>query len=105
MRKVFTSILISLFLLFILEMLICCSTESNNPINYLGQKPPGMTAEIFAEGIISTPGMEHSAPAFSPDGKTLLWSIIEMPSWRTTIREMNYENGKWSLPHLLLTAP
>ena len=68
-------------------------------IDYLGQRPPKDTAELFAKGIISTNSFEHSAPVFSPDGKTVLWSIMKMPSYHTIILEMNYENGKWSSPH------
>ena len=33
---------------------------------YFGQKPPGLTPEIFAPGIISINGKNHS-PSFSPD--------------------------------------
>lgn len=36
---------------------------------YLGQKPPGVSPEIFAPGIISIDIMNHSTPVFSPDGK------------------------------------
>lgn len=68
-------------------------------IDYFGQLAPREKAEIFAKGIISTTSFEHSAPAFSPDGKTVLWSIMKMPSYHTLIMEMNYENGKWSSPH------
>ena len=34
---------------------------------YLGQKPPGMTPEIFAPGVISTGYHEVGGPAFTPD--------------------------------------
>jgi hypothetical protein len=36
---------------------------------YLGQKPPGMTPEIFAPGIVSSPGATEYGIAFTPDGK------------------------------------
>jgi hypothetical protein len=36
---------------------------------YLGQKPPGMTPEIFAPGIVSTDGTPEFSGTFSPDGK------------------------------------
>jgi len=36
---------------------------------YLGQKPPGMTPEIFAPGIISTEGSSEFCANFSPDGR------------------------------------
>jgi len=49
---------------------------------YLGQTPPGMTPEIFAPGIISTVFHEHSFPAFSPDGKEILWTRGFRSSYR-----------------------
>lgn len=36
---------------------------------YLGQKPPGMTPEIFAPGIVSTADNREFSGTFSPDGK------------------------------------
>ena len=48
-----------------------CANNSDFPVlkgPYLGQKPPGMTPEVFAPGIISTEHKEHSTLAFSPDG-------------------------------------
>lgn len=36
---------------------------------YLGQKPPGMTPEIFAPGIISSVNDREFSGTFSPDGK------------------------------------
>lgn len=37
---------------------------------YLGQKPPGMTPEIFAPGIISTEKFREFSGTFTPDGHT-----------------------------------
>lgn len=69
----------------------------NKKIDYLGQKPPGMNAELFAPGLISTDSLEHSTPAFSPDGNQVLWTLIYRgkPSF---ILEMKKENGAWSKP-------
>lgn len=39
---------------------------------YLGQTPPGMTPEVFAPGVISTPGWEYGV-VFAPDMKELYW--------------------------------
>lgn len=36
---------------------------------YLGQKPPGLTPEVFAPGIISTVDFREFSGAFTPDGK------------------------------------
>jgi Tol biopolymer transport system component len=68
-------------------------------IDYLGQKPPSGEARLFAAGIISTDAFEHSSPAFSPDGQTVLWAIMELPSYKASILEMDFENGKWSQPY------
>jgi Tol biopolymer transport system component len=67
---------------------------------YFNQKPPGMVAEIFAPGLISTASLEHASPVFSPDGKTVLWSVMKMPSYQIVLMEMKFENGRWSQAHL-----
>jgi hypothetical protein len=64
---------------------------------YLGQKPPGMTPEIFAPGIVSSNGiLKHSPLAVSPDGGEVFWSIANP----LTIYTMRLENGRWTIPEL-----
>jgi len=41
---------------------------------YLGQKPPGMTPEIFAPGIVSSSGAMEYGIAFTPDGKEVYFN-------------------------------
>ncbi len=65
---------------------------------YLGQKPPGKEAVIFAKDIISTQSYEHSAPAFSLDRKTILWTVLEMNK-PARLLEMTMKGGIWSQPH------
>jgi Tol biopolymer transport system component len=61
---------------------------------YLGQKPPGITPEIFAPGIIST-GLDELSPAFSPDGKTFVFSV-QMPGHvHHTILFTKMSNNQW----------
>lgn len=51
-------------------VLTCCTTEEAHlevPGPYLGEKPPGMTPEIFAQGTISTDQNEGSS-VFNTDG-------------------------------------
>ncbi len=44
---------------------------------YLGQKPPGISPEIFASGIISNAGYRlHGSPSFSLDGTEVYWTVI-----------------------------
>src|SRR5687768_9274489 len=62
----------------IATLLNCAGKKENTlHINYLGQPPPGMEAKLFAPGLISTNRYEHSAPAFSPDGGVVLWTVVD----------------------------
>ena len=81
----------------IVMFMISCTPKPPIPIDYLGQKPPGMVAELFAPGIISTPLYEHCAPAFAPDGSTVLWTVVDS-QYRSHMMEMKFEDGQWSKP-------
>ena len=53
-----------------------CTQQDDSSVlkgRYLGQKPPGLVPEIFAEGIVSTSKDEINA-VFSPDGKEFYFS-------------------------------
>lgn len=67
---------------------------------YLGQKPPGMTPELFAPGIVSTGHHEHSAPAFSADGGQVYWSVFFYYRQPQVILYSKNVNGKWSRPEV-----
>ncbi len=82
----------------VLSVLVLSCAQKKAGINYLGQDPPGVTAELFSPRLISTDSMEHSSPAFSPDGKVVLWTVLNR-SYRASMMEMNFEDGKWSAPH------
>ena len=60
---------------------------------YLGQKPPGMTPELFAPGIIST-GMNDRDIAISPDLNEIYYSVLEGPHY--TIVCMKRDKGRWT---------
>lgn len=67
---------------------------------YLGQKPPGMTPEIFAPGVISKESSQEFAGTFAPDGKAFYFTrrpeyddFQAQRIWFT--REIN---GKWTEP-------
>lgn len=77
--------------------LLDCGTKIEPSIDYLGQKPPGAVAELFAPDLISTRAIEHSAPAFSPDGTRVLWTVLDS-TYHAFLLEMIYENGTWSNP-------
>lgn len=64
--------------------------------DYLGQQPPGDTAELFAPGIIST-CKEHSAAMFTPDGTELVIGRM----FPAAIHIMRQIEGQWSEPEVL----
>ncbi len=74
-----------------------CTSNEEVSINYLDQEPPGMEAKTFAPGIVSSGLSEHSSPAFSKDGKLVLWTVMDS-DYHGYLLEMKYENGKWSQP-------
>lgn len=68
--------------------------------SYLGQKPPGMTPELFAPGIITTEYHEHSSPAFSKEGKEVYWSVFINFWGPQVILYMQQKNGIWAEPEV-----
>jgi hypothetical protein len=69
---------------------------------YLGQKPPGEKAELFAPGIISSIWGLHSTAVFAPDGNEVLWApMVEFPGEtysRGGLLSMKRVNGRWTAP-------
>lgn len=81
-------------------ILFACATQDESPAPegpYLGQKPPGMTAEIFAPDIVSTEHGEFCS-VFSPDGDEFYWSLSGSPY--PAIVEMHQNNGRWTEPEI-----
>ena len=63
---------------------------------YLGQKPPGMTPEIFAPGVISKGYFERSV-VFSPSYDELFFELRCL-GFTTVLMHMKQHNGEWSDP-------
>ena len=87
---------ISLFIL----LFTFCQKEGIFPVlkgAYLGQKPPGMTPEIFAPGIIST-GYHDGCITFSPDGRELFYHFGGLG--RMAILCMKQEDKRWTAPQV-----
>jgi len=93
-----------------LTFLTCClaqektKNKSDFPVlegPYLGQKPPGLTPEVFAPGVISTGDLEHSSPSFTPDGKTVVWAAYSRPYKYMVIKTMNIRDGRWTAPRVV----
>jgi hypothetical protein len=84
-----------IFLLLLADF--CLAAQPERSINYLNQKSPGQVARIFAPGLVSTGLSEHSAPAFSPDGSIVIWTVMDK-NYRGYLMEMEYRDGSWSKP-------
>jgi ankyrin repeat protein len=70
--------------------------------DYMGQKPPGETPELFAPGIVSSIWGLHSSAAFSPDGNIAMWApMITIPGQLYStggILMSERKNGRWTAP-------
>ena len=64
---------------------------------YLGQVPPGDTAELFAPGIVST-GMYTRDIAMLPDGSEIYFGVLL--GRFNTILETHQVNGRWTKPEV-----
>jgi len=80
-----------------------CTRTDDFPVlkgPYLGQKPPGMTPEIFVSGIISTENSAEYGGHFSPDGKEFFFTRYSLGKqgklWMTKL-----ENDNWTLPRVV----
>jgi len=65
---------------------------------YLGQRPPGKTAEPFAKAIIATKDFFHGSVVFTPDGNEAYWAVMETGMH---IKGSKRVNGVWTKPELL----
>ena len=65
---------------------------------YLGQKPPGKTAEIFAPGFIST-GHDERIACFSQDGRELYFMLYGSPIG--VLLYTKEKEGVWTKPTVM----
>ena len=87
-------------MLLIIFFISHCTQQKDTPKltgPYLGQEPPGMTAEVFAPGIVST-GHGEFCSVFSPDGNEFYWSLTGAPY--PVIVVMRQDNGQWTEPEI-----
>jgi ankyrin repeat protein len=70
--------------------------------DYMGQKVPGETPELFAPGIVSSIWGLHSAAAFSPDENIVMWApMITIPGQLYStggILMSERKNKRWTTP-------
>jgi ankyrin repeat protein/glyoxylase-like metal-dependent hydrolase (beta-lactamase superfamily II) len=64
---------------------------------YLGQKAPGLKAELFAPGIVSSAEAMEFAVTFTPDGKEMYFTRRKNPA-PNTIFVCRWEKDGWTAP-------
>lgn len=92
--------IISSFLLLFLTFLPHCRQKTGFPVlsgAYLGQSPPGLEAELFAPGVVST-GLYERDLTISPDGKEIYYGLIL--GGQVTIMVSRVEHGTWTEPEV-----
>ena len=68
---------------------------------YLGQKPPGMTPEIFAPGIVSVDEYSEFVCMFTPDGKECIFDRYGDDEYQKgAVFITRIKNGKWTKPEI-----
>ena len=67
---------------------------------YLGQTPPGNTPIRFstAEFLSNSSWGWHGAPEFSPDGKEMFFTVMELVNPTMKIYYSNQVEGRWTKP-------
>ena len=93
-------ILKSFLLLAAVTLIHAQQTDSSKDVGvYLGQKPPGMTPELFLFDYMPSGYKLHSAPVFTPDGKEVYFSAMDFSiQYSEKIFVMKLIDGSWSPP-------
>ena len=83
-------------------MCISCTQSEKNIFEikdaYFGQKPPGLSPDIFAPGILSHPDRLESKVVFSHDGSECYFGVVEIKDNRASnkIYYTQYVNNRWT---------
>ena len=94
-----------LILMISMALLIRCQEKDTDfPVlkgPYLGQKPPGMTPEVFAPGVLNTEKMGAFCSVFSPDGDEFHFVYYERANDTTGgLAWMRRVNNTWTEPEM-----
>ncbi len=91
--------LFSLFFLAFLSLAIAGQDliTPNPDLSYMGQKPPGLTPELFAPDVIATGYYERDI-TISPQGTEIFYGILT--DRHVTILYTKLADGKWTEPEI-----
>ena len=88
-------------MVFVAVVFTACAPSEEFPVltgEYLGQTPPGTTAELFAPGIVST-GMYTRDVAMMPDGSEIYFGVAF--GGFSVIVGTRLEDGRWTEPEVV----
>jgi hypothetical protein len=97
-------LLIIAVLLLQVSVVYCQAGQNEFPVlsgSYLGQKPPGMTPEVFAPGIVST-GLYTRDIAMTPKGDEIYFCVSD--AGLNTIFVTKMIGGRWTEPAIVSFA-
>jgi len=91
---------------FIVLVLINCAKQDDFPVlkgPYLGQKPPGMTPEIFVPGVLNNDKTGAFCTIFSPEGDEFYFTYYQKSEEEIPggIAWMRMVAGVWAKPEIL----
>ena len=92
------TILLLLVNIFILATAVAQENPDFPPLanRYFGQKPPGLTPELFAPGIIATEKYMEGYIEFTPNMQEIYFTRLGGEYDKRTMHVMRYNNHQWS---------
>ncbi len=94
------SFLVIITLLLIASCGEFCPDTSKHTGPYLGEEPPGLTPIMFGQYLAAPEHHKHSAPAFSPDGQEMFFSVYFNYEYPQNILYTKQVNGVWADPEV-----
>ncbi|EZH74301.1 hypothetical protein ATO12_15660 [Aquimarina atlantica] len=94
-------LLINCFFWCLLIPLLCSSQKIDDRLKYLEQKPPSLTPEIFAPGLISKKTESEFGSVFNTKATEFFYGVDI--NGRTEIRYSELIGDKWSKPRTILS--
>ncbi len=78
----------------------CFKTAQAQTTQYIDDKLPGLSPQVFATGLVSEQNRFEFGSVFSPDGKEFYYAVIK--KGKESIWGMRYKNGKWTKPAVVI---
>lgn len=95
MEKLFSLLLLITYLSLGSQIALAQETQ------YIDKELPDTKPRIFARGLVSVERRYEFGSVFSPDGREFYYAVIE--KGKESIWCMQYENGQWTKPEVVIT--